>query len=281
MVYKKRKFGLKKLRKAVKKTKPVIPQAYKDYVAKKLDDAIEDKEISKQYDTFPLWNGFNNMADLLLANIFCLGPYDGTFGPGIVQGTSQGTRIGNRITIKKSILKFNICPQVADLETNLHPQPNLVRIVLFKVRQDADYTAVANIITNSFFNDGINDEPVSGLTIDVTKPLNKDVMTVYRDFIIKVGYEVNYSPLSYGGTVPPLTVYPSTNNDFKMSHQLTLDVTKYLPKRVHYNDNTTIPETKQCWMVILPVNYNGTAPPALGASELRAQMTHTIHYEDA
>ena len=180
----------------------------------------------------------------------CLSPYTGYTS--IVQGTGQGDRIGNRIEIMNSTMKILFVPQPYHATNNPTPQPQYVNIWLAVVR---NLSSVPAGMANCFQSGDSTTSPVGGW-LDGLRPFNSDLYLLKKQFMLKLGYA---AAVGTGFQAGPQDY---ANNDSDMGCTLNLDITKYMPKRVIYNDTSGTPESNNLWLFMESVNQDGSAQAA-------------------
>lgn len=272
----KKSFGKKqKYTKKVYK-KPVVTDAVKAYVSKRLSTAIENKNNHILSITpVPLYQYINNTAVFLAgANVFGLTP--GTpqgISQTVAQSTGQGGRIGNNISVKRQILNMIINPKDYVAGDNPTPRCQNIRIMIFKMR--GNYTLVTDL-SSDFFQDGGSAFGLTSRNFDMIGQLNKDTKVVYRDFQIKIGPAINTT--SSGGTINNFLM---ANNDYKYNERLSIDCTDYIPKKLVWDDASATANVDSVYCVISPCNADGSV--AILAGDWPLEVFYDLHltYEDA
>lgn len=229
---------------------------------------LEEKKESNQYSlNTPLPNSAN--AGWTASSIpIC--PF--TNGFIIPQGTGQGNRIGNRIRTKKAWVKGIIHPNEYNATTNAEPQPYQIRMLIFKDKFKATEQP-ASVALDLFQSGSTSIGPQNDL-VDLILDPNRDRYQVYHDEIMKCG------PAANQGSGTSTTYQQFMNNDFSYNCQFSVDITKFLPTVVTYNDAGTAPMTEGLWMIFLPVLARGTAAPAV-VQALTMSWTAVYEYTDA
>jgi len=206
------------------------------------------------------------------ANIFPISPYQGFANA--AQGTSQGTRIGNQLTIKSAKIKLIFHQKPYNATTNLTPAPLLLKVITFYDKLD---TAALPPNLPLLYQNGASatDPDAQGSSIDLLKAYNTDRYVVKSTKIIKLGWSI-YNTIVGGQS----TYQYHANNDFPMFNTYTLDYTKHLVKTVKYNDAVASPTSRGLFMAIFVMGADGL-------SILGSQFTCDyrgfidIKYEDA
>lgn len=170
----------------------------------------------------------------------------------IPQGASQQARIGNRIKLKRWIIKGMIQPNPAFPDTPANPQVNnSVGIspnaycgyvdVYFGRRMD-NLTPVGNDIAK-FYQNGSTDITPLGRLQETLYPINKDLYKVYFRRRFKVG---TGSGFSGGGSTLVYDPAPTASgaNGFGLTKSFGFDVCKYIAKNklIVYDESDTTPQ---------------------------------------
>lgn len=190
----------------------------------------------------------------------------------IPQGTGQGNRIGNQIRTRKAVVRGIINPTVYDGTTNTQPMPTQIRMLIFKDKFNK--TGQPAAVALDLFNTGSTSVGPQNDLVDMILDVNTDRYTVYADRVLKVGNA------NYGGS-GSLAIWQSmTNNDFSFNASFSVDITKFLPSVVTYNDSASAPMSDNLWMIFLPVQATGGAT---GATQIVNTLTWmaTYNYTDA
>jgi hypothetical protein len=175
-------------------------------------------------------------------------PYSGFLG--ILQGTGQGARVGNRIQTKRIRFCGAIRPRGYNVTSNPIPVPQYVRLLIVN---DADNANTLAAISNDFFQNGSSNIAPDGTMNDIYSDVNTDRWTVYHDQVFKVGYATS------GGTGIQVASQSYTNNDFLLSADFDVDVTKFASKIYDFDDNTSLPKNKTLCAYFFCASYDGNA----------------------
>lgn len=169
----------------------------------------------------------------------------------IDQGVAQDQRIGNKIRPYSCTLDMMFFGNIYNATSNTFPYPTMVRIIVFSIKDNNDVpTSLPN-----FFQAGSTASPPISTGMDMILPVNRDVYTPYYDRIIKVG--TNGWPTDIAGGNPNAGGYG--NNDYSLNPSLKVDVTKYMPSVVTYNDNNSIPTSKAVFVTFLASRSDGAS----------------------
>lgn len=252
-------------RKSYAKKTPAIKRMIKKEIARN----VEDKTIQMFDFQRVLRSTF--AGDFDAVNIIPLGP-----DPSSIlcnQGTGQGGRIGNRIKTKKLTLKGVLSPAYYDGVTNPGPTPMQVKMWIFYDRRDPN--ALPQVLNaGDFFQNGNSARSFNTDLTDMVMPVNTDRYRVFTTRTFKLGY-AQFTGGS--GTNAPSGFY--ANNDFKLNATFNIDLTKYYPKDVRFEDNSALPTTRglYCMWVVVPAN----SLPAENARPCFVQYCQDYRFEDA
>lgn len=206
-------------------------------------------------------------------NCIPLGPNSSYLG--ITQGTGQGNRVGNKITTTKLLLKGVIEPSPWASGTNDNPRPMRMKMVIFYDREDPNALPVPG---STFFQDGSSTTGFTNTLMDFIKPFNTDRYRIMKQQTFKLGYA------AYTGTATVVSSQGAnqayTNNDFKLNCDFTMDLTKYYPKEVKFNDNLSDPMTRGLYCLWYFVAADGSPMPST-YQPADVSFMQTYQYKDA
>lgn len=209
-----------------------------------LTEEIKHREYSGAF----LPNTYNSSAQD--SNIFPLSPYASVLD--IQQGTSDGSRIGNRIKLKHGSISMTILPTPQNATTNITPVPQHVVFVIFYDKlADTDIPTPYN--NGDFFQNNGSTSGFSGNLSDTYRWINYDRYKVFYKRVFKVGFQYSNGT----GNVPTMEYY--SNNDYKMTIvNFKVNFTKWLYHNVKYNDNNSTPTTRGlfCMWYTVPCDGN-------------------------
>lgn len=223
----------------------------------------------------------NILADGTTSNefngLFPITPYTATGAPvdstiSLVHGTGQATRIGNVVRTKSAILRGVLFPSPGNITLNPTPKAMEVCMWIFKLKNRAfgdEITYAQSVFNNNFFQDNAGSQGASASLIDIIRKPNQDVVNVLYKRIFKLGYAAGTNAGNIG------------NNDFKYNQKFSINVTKYIPKVIKYNDNDDSPSITHTYCMIAPYNADGTlyTDVSYTVAECHWQLDYT--YEDA
>lgn len=193
----------------------------------------------------------------------------------IPQSLGQGGRTGNVIQLRKAMFRYVMYPLPYNVTTNPNPKNMMVNIWIFSIKRGIPASTVAdawNVFNGTIFANGSsNNGTVNNLFDLVSVPNNEVIQSHYRR-TVKLG------PAEY--YLPGATTVNYNNNDYKYNCMGKINITKYLPKRIVFNDTDNNSTSKQVFCIICPYAADGTTTPSTTFS---AGMFYgiDIEYEDA
>jgi len=204
-------------------------------------------------------------------NVYALTPYNGGSGTyDIAKGDNVNQRHGNEIKTKSLIMKGVIWPKPYNAGSNSVVLPVDV-IMYFYYAKDTP-----NVLPNpasDFFQLGGNNTGFTGELQDMLTPINTEKYKVVLTKKFKIGFS------QYGNNGDAISQF-FCNNDYKYSKMFSLNLTKYLPQFVRWDDGTVIPKTRGLFCTVVPIPANGGVFPN---SSIPIGLTYVLDYtyEDA
>jgi len=267
--YAKKRFTVikKSVRRVYRTKRTVIPKALKSYVSKAIHRNVENKGYQVQWS-----QSLGGYAGNNLLYAFPLTPYSG--GLNISQGVTQSTRIGNQIKPRKLMWNMILSPLFYNVSTNSNPQPLEIEIYICSMKKCIGELPTATDVSNLFQSNASSIAPTGSL-IDLTQDINKDLFTLHKRFRHKLGFA------SFDGTGVNAAAQSYNNNDFKLNVVRKINLTKYCPKTITYNDGSVSP-TSRCVFAMINIS------PSIGGTQFagsqfvaRLDSTISLQYEDA
>jgi len=250
-------------------TKKGVKRAISEYKGKVFDMAVkramagqmELKQLVEQAQFSPLpFDGATNQATIDLTNGI---PFD----PNITHGTGPSGRIGNRIMMKSVKFSYSFCPNPQNVSGVAIP--TIVRMVFYYDRQDP--LSLPTPYTNANFFDLNNaSQQFTGTYTDMVRTFNTDRYRICKVRTLKVGFANNQGSSGSG------TNQYFANNDFKLNHRGTIDLTKYIIKNQKFNDNLGFSQNRKLYCLVYITITNSAV---FGASNLPVNMTHQTVYK--
>lgn len=194
------------------------------------------------------------------------------------QGTGQGGRVGNKVRTKRIVMKGTLCPLEWNTTTNQNPRPIEIKMVIFYDKSDP------NAVPNPFaggtagpFQGGNGVNVFTNYLSDMWMPFNADRYRICATRTFKVGYAAYTGTATTAGNQTANQAY--TNNDFKLNHKFSIDVTKYYPKNVRFPDNSAIPTTRAIFAMFFMAAADGTNLPDV-MRPIKMSYMQSVSYTD-
>lgn len=181
--------------------------------------------------------------------LFPLTPYPSSGSPAgstvtLVQGHESNQRVGNSIRTKYATLKGIIFPFPVSESLNPDPKPLEAVMWIFKMKRSdpigGQYLAAAeDTCQTAMFQDGNSVEGITGNLLDVMKAINQDRIQLLHKRVFKIGFSAGSN-----------TTTDHPNNDFKLNRKFSINITKYLPKNIKFDDGDDDPSCKHTYCLI-------------------------------
>lgn len=260
-------------RRAVRRTaKPSL--AVKKYVKRAIHSQIENKSFS--IEVAETLAAASNPTTFQAGNIVQLTPSNATNSLyTIPQALGQGGRVGNIIHLRKATFKCIMYPQGYNVTSNPTPKPLDVGIWIFSFKRGVAGLTVAdawNSFNANFYGNGSSSNGTVNNMYDLVSDVNENVIQLHYKRIVKLG--ANSNILQTGGSAA------FANNDYKYNQILKISLSKYLPKRIVFNDTDGNSTSKQVFMIVSPYNADGTTIASTGFP-LSMYYGLDLIYEDA
>lgn len=191
-------------------------------------------EVKKVQFSARLGVGVNNNP-VIPGAIFSLTPNIGSLL--IAQGVGQGNRIGNRVSTRRLTFKGYLLPSL------ITGVPVYVKLWVLSYKPNRTQIAVPD---GSFIQVGNTTNFLTGTITDLLSTVNTDVWTVKKTKVWKLGF-ASYT-----------TGIGETNNDFSRAIMFSLDITKYVPKLVIFNDAANNPTTETVYAYLEALDAGGS-----------------------
>jgi len=262
--------------KGTKKTyKPKTVKSYKIAVKKDAIKTVVKSVLRKQIQTnkaeYSLFLKpiYYSTSGAFNGSIMCLSPRTGELQ--ISQGVGQNARIGNMIKPRKCIFKGIMYPYALTdpLDYNF---PVEVKMWIFSVKPTPTTQPALNI--EGFFDFNNADQNFTNTLMDHTFANNSDKFTIYKTHTFKLGCSQTTLVQQLG-----LTAVNNANNDFKMNHKFSYDITKYLPKNIIYNDINNDPMNRHLWCIFQTVNATNVPNLNIASAHVALDYTLSLVYE--
>lgn len=214
---------------------------------------VEDKEVRTLITNKFLYS-FANQPIPANSGFFAQNILDcsNVWGP-IPQGTAEGQRIGNKIRIRKFLYDATLSVPLTEEYVNQGPYYVKMWVLSSKFNRENSsvnevYNSMCASLDNSFFDNGSSSQGMSGALIDHLMPVNLDRWNVHKTRTFKVGNSEAIEIGTYRG-----------NNDFKTLVRLKINLAKYMPKLLHYNDSQVSLFNKKLFIVYEVLGAGGNS----------------------
>lgn len=251
-------------RKAAKRT--TVSTAIKKYVKKTVHGQIENKSIQINGGT-----AFGNILQNVTMNAYPMLPLSGYWSIG--QGVGAGARVGNQIRTRKCMLNYILRAAQYDATNNPAPIPCQVMLMLGYTKNTPSF-APAGVDLQQLFQNGSSVAAPVGTLRDTISVINTDYWVIKKRWNHKIGYAENAGT----GSQPANQFF--ANNDFKLNETRRIDITKFLPALVQFNDNGLSPTSKNLFFMYEAVASSGEQLPATRVP-IVMDFWIDFHYEDA
>lgn len=184
--------------------------------------------------------------------------------PNISQGTTQGTRIGNRVRVRKAMLRMSITisNQAASVT------PTYVDIYIFKYKPIKTYpnNSMPTGSMNTFLQAGSTGTSYTGAISDGLRPVNKDLYILkYRKRLCM--WNPNNTASFVGATA-----------QYNPNRSYNLDITKYLHKVLQYDDANSYCTNDDLWFAVGSTQTDGMLYPGLAMGTF--SLVVNVEFED-
>jgi len=164
-----------------------------------------------------------------------------TYGPDFMDtGVSDGTRIGNRISVRKLTLDVHINLDGTFTQTDARPGPYIFRWWVYRVKGTLNGASEGGLTANNtdwtqWFDEG-NDTytaPICQQT-DLYNQVNRNLYTVYREgkFLLQTDKQKTDTGQGFSTNL----TQPMMQSDSKLYKHIRLDLTKHCAKVLKYQD---------------------------------------------
>jgi len=186
----------------------------------------------------------------------------------LTQGTGQGNRLGNEITVKSASFKGSINRLIASTPGSNTGANEACYIKMVILRNKSNYLTI-NTMNDLMQNGNASTNP-NNLPSDMYRYFNKDQYHIYATRMFKLG-----------STIADQQAPTQGNNDFSVSSFFRVNLTKFLPKKIKYTDGTADPVNVGLYAVFLVCNYNGNVISSTSYPACEIHGDVSMVYEDA
>lgn len=215
----------------------------------------------------PDYNGLNWGLDF---GVWLLNPTQNRID--ITQGVGQGQRVGNNIRTKSSYLSGILYANQQNAAYNTTPKPYEVMFIIYKILGQGN---IADVTLTGLFQNGNSQAIPTGTLQDLTLPINQDKYRIYYRRVFKIG------PADNTGSGSSTGLQFFANNDYKRNQRFYIPLTKYMDKRMKFNDTDRNVKNDNLYLAVLPLACDGTQQVAGNSlAAVNMLMTQTYNYTD-
>jgi len=224
----------------------------KSTIQKEVDRQLKVQVEPKQVTDFKnlVLSSYNNFG-LMAMSIVPLTPYTGFCE--VPQGNADGERIANRIRTVKAILSVAIWPSAFNSLTNPYAIPRELQLFILsrKINGTVRPTNLSGLVDYNDASQGLTGSLQD--LCDVKMGINTSLYTVHKIVTKKLGYAA--WPSGANGYADNNNGF--VNNDFSLNHVFSIDITKYFPKEILFNDEALDPTSRMTFMYVQIVPADG------------------------
>lgn len=255
----------RKSQRGKRKRSSQVSSKVKKYVKKQIHKNIENKMINTQVGKNV--GSYLSNNDLQMQPVL---PYTSLFS--LSQGVLSNNRIGNQVRTRKVTLNYVLRPRGYSATNNTLPQPSIVQLFLGRYKQASGVLPGVLELGTLFQSGNSSFGPTSSLD-DLCCDIG-DAWDIKKVWIEKVGN----SCFNGTGNQPDRQSYQ--NNDFALNVVRRMNITKYCPKTLRFNDATVSPQGPNLFFFYQAIATDGGVYPA-GQYPVYIHYWLTYEYEDA
>lgn len=233
-----------------------VSKTIKRYVKATIHKEIENKRFT--IEVAKTLSAPSNPTNFQSGNIYQLTPSNATNSLyTIPQSLTQGGRTGNKVSLRSAMFRYVMYPTPYNVTSNPDPKPLNIGIYIFSVKRGVLGLTVAdawNIFNGTIFANGSSSNGTVNNLYDLVSPINTDVVQIHYRKVLKLQCSEFYTPNA--------TQVNFNNNDYKYNCMGKINVGKYLPKNIVFNDADNNSTSKQVFMIVCPYFANGTTIPS-------------------
>lgn len=251
--------------------RPRVSRAVKSYVARQIHTAAENKVVNWTY-SGNLYPYNASTSQWIAYNLF--GLYPNASNLTCSQGVGEGGRVGNKINVRKGMLKFVITQNPYNATTNPNPMPYDIRVMIGYLK-NSPVTGPGFTDFGELFQNGNSSQAPYSNIYDMIQQPNSDSWGIVYDKIVKCGPAQGYnSTFNQGYQLMP-------NNDYKYNVIRKINITKHLSKTYGFNDTNNNPKKGRAlfvWFLYAPAIGATCSPTEL---PLKIFADVDLQYEDS
>lgn len=229
-----------------------VPLPIKQYVNRAIHSGLENKQYTTE--VAKTMSGFSNPTNFQGGNIFQLTPSNSTNALyTIPQALGEGGRVGNQITVVSAKIKFVLYPQLYNVTSNPTPKNLDIVMYIFSTKKSVLGNTVLdafNVLNATFYANGSGSIGLLNNLYDLVSFPNNEVVKLHKKKIFKLG--ASNAQLQAGQNAG------WSNNDYKYNVIRSINIKKYLPKKITFNDADNNATSNQVFCVFHPINADGT-----------------------
>jgi len=193
------------MRRSASKKKGGIKNLIRREIARNVENKIKDTELAQM-------NLTQTIDDTHIQQLI----------PQIGQGTTQSTRIGNRVKVKK----FNLRLAITMSNLGANASPTYVDVYIFKPKFQTSYSGIIPAIDMTYFlqNDS-SSEQYNGAILDGLRYVNSDLFTLCLRRRLLM-----FNPVTSLSTV-------AATSSINPNRTLNIDLTKHVKKNLMFDDS--------------------------------------------
>lgn len=231
-----------------------VNKKIKKLIKKTLNNSVEKKKFIEY--------AANQALTIGSAGVY---PFTASITCAPVAGADDGERIANRINVLNGYIRGFVNLRPYDVVVNTGPPPIWLRILIVSYKREKTTSIAQTNFLTDFFDVNNGGTGFQSTMLDMVLPVNPESWTVIADQVVKLG-----------GTSATTTGGLSTTGFYDqsdMSHRFEFDLGRL---GIHtWTESSTICTNKDRWLVIQPVNANGTAY----AAEIPAEVHYMVEYK--
>lgn len=179
-----------------------------------------------------------------------------------LQSGREGNMIQPTSISLSGVIRIN---NAFDLNTNYNPCPVRVCMWIFTLKKHLHDVigTVSSVIDNTFFQNGATSIGFTGTTVDLTRSINAQQLTLIKKRVFTLG---NAQYISGFGTNSANNVSQQfANNDANQSQMFRINLKP--PKKLLYNDGTDTPvNARRMWLMFTTHRVDGAVSATSGGS---------------
>lgn len=262
------KVGTKWIRVRTSKKAAKLSKPMKMAIRKEIKREVEVKSRQTYYGTVGLYGPASAAFNSVNNWVVC----PSSTACDIQQGTGEGQRIGNQVRTRKLVFSGVFTPKAYSSTTN--PDPGPLEVKMFFYRERADPAVLPAAPSTDFFQFNNSSNAIPDSLMNQIEVVNTDKYQLFTTRSLKLGYQYNNVPNAGSGSAALGQIQP--NNDFNLNVKFEIDLTKYLPRIVRYNDNNAEPTSAGIYCLIVAARADGAA---IGTSAIPFQLAAVLNYE--